>query len=98
MRVPHNALVLVADGRKMLLLKNEGDAEHLNLQVEQKEIHEGPKDRDPSCPEASAPRLIGRCAFPRHRSIPVDIVFALIAGRSRLTVIAHWERTAFSAL
>jgi protein required for attachment to host cells len=46
MQVPHNALILVADGRKMLLLRNEGDAEHLNLQVERKEIHENPKDRE----------------------------------------------------
>lgn len=46
MQVPHNALILVADGRKMLLLRNEGDTEHLNLQVERKEIHESPKDRD----------------------------------------------------
>lgn len=46
MQVPHNAFVLVADGRKMLLFRNEGDAEHLNLQVEQKEIHENPNDRD----------------------------------------------------
>lgn len=46
MQVPHNALILVADGRKMLLLRNEGDAEHLNLQVERKEVHENPKDRD----------------------------------------------------
>lgn len=46
MRVPHNAFVVVADGRKMLLLRNEGDAEHLNLQVEVKEIHENPKDGD----------------------------------------------------
>lgn len=46
MRVPHNAFLVVADGRKMLLLRNEGDAEHLNLQVERKEIHENPADRD----------------------------------------------------
>ncbi len=46
MLVPHNALILVADGRKMLLLRNEGDAEFLNRQVEQKEVHENPKDRD----------------------------------------------------
>lgn len=46
MRVPHNAFVVVADGRKMLLLRNEGDPEHLNLQVERKEIHENPKDSD----------------------------------------------------
>jgi protein required for attachment to host cells len=46
MRVPHNTFVVVADGRKMLLLRNEGDAEHLNLQVERKEIHWSPKDSD----------------------------------------------------
>jgi protein required for attachment to host cells len=46
MRVPHNAFVVVADGRKMLLLRNEGDTEHLNLQVERKEVHENPKDSD----------------------------------------------------
>ena len=46
MRVPHNAFVVVADGRKMLLLRNEGDDELLNLQVEQCEIHESPKDSD----------------------------------------------------
>lgn len=46
MRVPHNAFVVVVDGRKMLLLRNEGDDVHLNLQVEQKDIHENPKDSD----------------------------------------------------
>lgn len=46
MQIPHNALVLIADGRKMLLFRNEGDATHLNLQVEQKEIHDNPKNRD----------------------------------------------------
>ena len=33
MQVPHNAFVLVADGRKMMFLRNEGDAEYPNLQV-----------------------------------------------------------------
>ncbi|KKC24660.1 host attachment family protein [Sphingomonas sp. SRS2] len=46
MQVPYNAFVVIADGRKMLFLRNEGDAEHLNLQVERKEIHENPKDSD----------------------------------------------------
>lgn len=46
MQVPHNAFVVVADGRKMLLLRNEGDAQHLNLQVERKEVHPNPKDSD----------------------------------------------------
>jgi protein required for attachment to host cells len=38
MQVPHNAFVVVADGRKMLFLRNEGDAEFPNLQVEKKLI------------------------------------------------------------
>lgn len=38
MRVPHNAFVLVADGRKMLFLRNEGDADYPNLQVAKKLI------------------------------------------------------------
>ncbi|WP_022681595.1 host attachment family protein [Sphingobium bisphenolivorans] len=46
MQVPHNARIVVADGRKMLLLRNEGDGELLNLQVEQHKIHESPKDSD----------------------------------------------------
>jgi protein required for attachment to host cells len=36
MQVPHDAFVVVADGRKLLFLRNEGDAEHPNLQVEKK--------------------------------------------------------------
>lgn len=46
MQVPHDTLVVVADGRKMLLLRNEGNAERLNLQVERKELHESPRDHD----------------------------------------------------
>jgi len=34
MRLPHNSLVLVADGRKMLLLRNEGQADDPALTVE----------------------------------------------------------------
>jgi protein required for attachment to host cells len=56
MRVPHNAFVVVADGRKMLLLRNEGDAEILNLQVERKEIHENPKDADQKTDAAGGAR------------------------------------------
>lgn len=44
MKVPHDALIVVADGRKMLLLRNEGDVEHLNLIVEGKEIQDSPRD------------------------------------------------------
>jgi len=46
MQVPHNAFVLVADGRKMLFFRNEGDADLLSLQVEAAEEHPNPADRD----------------------------------------------------
>lgn len=35
MQVPNNSVVLVADGRKMLFLRNQGDGEYLNLVVEE---------------------------------------------------------------
>lgn len=38
MQVPHDAVVVVADGRKMLFLRNEGDAAYPNLQVEKKVV------------------------------------------------------------
>ena len=44
MLIAHDTWVLVADGRKMLLMRNNGDAHHLKLDVEEKEIHENPKD------------------------------------------------------
>ena len=38
MQLPHDAFVMVADGRKLLFLRNEGDAQIPNLQVEKKLI------------------------------------------------------------
>ncbi|MDQ4088108.1 MAG: host attachment family protein [Pseudomonadota bacterium] len=46
MRVPHNSCVLVADGRKMLFFRNQGDDEFPNLAVESKRVEENPKDSD----------------------------------------------------
>lgn len=46
MQVPHNAFVLVADGRKALFFRNEGDADFPNLKVEHAEEHPNPADRD----------------------------------------------------
>jgi len=46
MQVPHNCVVLVADGRKLLFLRNEGDAEYPNLVVENAQEHVNPADRD----------------------------------------------------
>ena len=45
MQVRHNAFVLVADGRKMLFFRNEGDGEFPNLVVEDAQEHPNPADR-----------------------------------------------------
>ena len=46
MLVPHNALVLVADGRTMRFLRNEGTPQALQLTIEQELDHVSRKDRD----------------------------------------------------
>jgi protein required for attachment to host cells len=46
MRVPHNSFVLIADGKKSLFFRNEGDGEFPNLIVERKDGHSDPKDRE----------------------------------------------------
>jgi protein required for attachment to host cells len=46
MQVPHNAYVVVADGRKALFLRNEGDGVHPNLVVENAREQKNPADRD----------------------------------------------------
>ena len=46
MQVPHQAFVVVADGRKMLFFRNEGDAEHPNLVLERVREQDNPASRD----------------------------------------------------
>lgn len=46
MQLPHNSVVLVADGRKMLFLRNEGDSEFPNLIVETAQEQDNPATRD----------------------------------------------------
>ena len=48
MRIPHDAFVVIADGRKMLFLRNDGDDEHPNLIVERKRTQDNPPDREQS--------------------------------------------------
>ena len=36
MQVPHNSFIVVADGKKMLFFRNEGDAEYPKLEMERK--------------------------------------------------------------
>lgn len=54
MHVPHRSVVLVADGRKLLFLRNEGDEVHPNLTVEHAEERLNPADRDQKTDAAGA--------------------------------------------
>jgi protein required for attachment to host cells len=46
MQIPHDSFVLVADGKKSLFFRNEGDADFPNLVVEGKDGHADAKDRE----------------------------------------------------
>lgn len=46
MNLPNNTLVLVADGRKMLFLRNHGDASKIDLRVEAHREQDNPPNRD----------------------------------------------------
>jgi protein required for attachment to host cells len=52
MSLPHNALVLVADGRKMLFFRNTGDENQIDLRTE---AHDARKDRKNREIRADAP-------------------------------------------
>jgi len=46
MKLPKNALVLVADGRKMLFLRNQGNGADIDLRVEDHREQRNPPDRE----------------------------------------------------
>lgn len=46
MRVPHDSYIMVADGRKMLFFRNNGDADFPDLHVVQVEEQENPSNGD----------------------------------------------------
>jgi protein required for attachment to host cells len=46
MPLPHDALVLVADGRKMLFFRNRGDEDQIDLRTEAHDRREDRKDSD----------------------------------------------------
>ena len=48
MWIDHDAMVLVADGRKMLFFRNRGDRMAPNLEAETVKLQENPYDRDQS--------------------------------------------------
>jgi protein required for attachment to host cells len=46
MQIPHDSFILVADGRKSLFFRNEGDGEFPNLIVESADSHPDHRDRE----------------------------------------------------
>jgi protein required for attachment to host cells len=46
LKIPHNAFILVGDGRKALFLRNDGDEKFPNLKVEQVEQTENPSTKE----------------------------------------------------
>jgi protein required for attachment to host cells len=52
MDLPHRAFVVVADGKKMLFFRNEGDAEFPKLEVERKREQEDLSDQEMSTDKA----------------------------------------------
>ena len=59
MALPHQALVLVADGRKMLFLRNQGDENQIDLRTEDHDERDDRKDREM---KTDAPGAIGQSA------------------------------------
>ena len=50
MPLPHHALVLVADGRKMLFFRNNGDEQHVDLRTEAHDQRDDSQDRGTDAP------------------------------------------------
>ena len=65
MPLPHNALILVADGRKMLLFRNHGDENQIDLRTE---AHDARKDRKNGEIKTDAPGGIHQSAGYGHSS------------------------------
>ena len=64
-RIPHDALVFVADGRKALFLRNDGDATSPNLRAEKVFEDENPPTREQG---SDRPGRLGEAAVPGRRS------------------------------
>lgn len=52
MDMPNGTFVVVADGRKMLFFRNEGDADYPQLELERKRKQENPSNREQKSDEA----------------------------------------------
>ena len=63
--IPHNAIILVGDGRKALFLRNDGDETFMNLKLEQVYEHDNP----PTHAQGSeGPGRVSKAAYSAQRS------------------------------
>ena len=94
MLVPHDAFVVVADGRKMLFFRNEGDADHPNLIVERVREQVNPPNRDQAsdAPGSASPgNGSGHSAFEEtdFHQLEEDRFAAATAERLRKRALAN---------
>jgi protein required for attachment to host cells len=70
MRVPHNSFVLVADGKKMLFFRNDGDEVFPKLEVERKQEHADLPTREQKSDDAG--RAFATSGAARHAYSETD--------------------------
>lgn len=65
LKIPHNAFVFVGDGRKALLLRNDGDEKFPNLRTEQVFAEENPPSHEQG---SERPGRVSKASQSGHRS------------------------------
>ena len=67
MALPHRALVLVADGKKVLFLRNHGDQNQIDLRTESHDARKDRKDSEIKTDAPGATKQTWDLAAPRWR-------------------------------
>ena len=62
LKIPHNALVFVGDGRRALFLRNHGDTKFPNLRAERVFVDENPPSHKALSGQAASARDRGQAA------------------------------------
>lgn len=89
--IPHHAVVLVADGRKALFLRNEGDEKFLNLSTESALADDNPPTREQ---DADRPgRTFHRAATHRRSAVEATDWHEIAKRRFAHAVSAALERS-----
>ena len=93
MRIPHDSMVLVADGAKLLFFRNEGDADALDLKVVEAMQQADPADRDIKT-DAAGRKPGGHTAGEAdyHRQAEADFAAGAASLINRAAVAGEFER------